>query len=71
MDSESDGLLDPVVIYDYEEGTLILDIIDPETSALIWRGYAQAHVDLLSSQEEKTERICQAVRMMLELFPPE
>ena len=57
-------------VYEYEEGTLILDIVDPETKELIWRGSAQDEVSFKSSPEKDQKQLDQAVTKMLENFPP-
>ena len=54
----------------YEEGTLILDFVDPVTKKLIWRGTAQAEIDRYASAQAKQERLNEAVGLMLEQFPP-
>ncbi len=56
--------------YEYEEGTLILDIIDPKTRKLLWRGSAKGEVDFSASREAKQERVNEAVERILEQFPP-
>ncbi len=56
--------------YEYEEGTLILDIIDPKTQKLLWRGSAKGEVDFSASREAKQERVNEAVERILEQFPP-
>lgn len=59
-----------VYVDEYEEGTLILDIVDAKTKKLLWRGSATDRVDLSSSPERKQERIRDAVRRILATFPP-
>ena len=54
----------------YEEGTLILDVIDAGTKQLVWRGSAQARLDMQAREETKRERVREAVREILEQFPP-
>ena len=54
----------------YDEGTLILDFVDPKTRKLLWRGSARAEVHLSASQSRKRERIKEAVDRILERFPP-
>jgi hypothetical protein len=58
-------------VVQYDEGTLILDIVDPQTRKLLWRGSAQAEVNLSGSPEKKQEKVNEAVRRMLERFPPQ
>jgi hypothetical protein len=57
-------------VYEYEEGTLILDIVDPKDKQLIWRGSAQDEVHFKSSPEKDQTQLNEAVRMMLQTFPP-
>jgi hypothetical protein len=54
----------------YEEGTLLLDLVDGTTNELVWRGSAQARIDPSKSPQERTELIRTAVHRMLEKFPP-
>jgi hypothetical protein len=55
---------------DFEKGTLILDVIDPKRKKLVWRGIAEAELDLSVSDAEKQKRTAEAVRQILEGFPP-
>jgi hypothetical protein len=57
-------------VYQYEEGTLLLDIVDPGTKKLIWRGTAKTEVNAEQSPEKKEARINKAVHMLIEQFPP-
>jgi hypothetical protein len=57
-------------VYEYEEGTLILDIVDPKNKELIWRGSAQDEVHFKSTPEKDQAQLNEAVRKMLEKFPP-
>ena len=57
-------------VYEYEEGTLILDIVDPKNKALIWRGSAQDEVHFKSTPENDQTQLNEAVHKMLENFPP-
>lgn len=53
----------------FERGTLILDIVDPQTRRLLWRGSASADVDLQATTQEKDQRVDEAVKEMLGQFP--
>jgi hypothetical protein len=53
----------------YEEGTLVLDFLDPERN-LVWRGSASARVREKSTPEQRERRIDEAVQAILERFPP-
>jgi hypothetical protein len=57
-------------VYEYEEGTLILDIVDPENKELMWRGSAQDEVHFKSTPGEDRAQLNEAVHKMLEKFPP-
>lgn len=57
-------------MYEYEEGTLILDVVDPKSKELMWRGSAQDEVNFKSTPEKAQAQINEAVNGMLEHFPP-
>jgi hypothetical protein len=57
-------------VYEYEEGTLILDIVNPENKELIWRGSAQDEVHFKSTPEKDQTQLDEAVHKILEKFPP-
>ena len=57
-------------VYEYEEGTLILDVVDPKSKELMWRGSAQDEVNFKSTPEKAQGQINEAVNGMLEHFPP-
>ncbi|USE34516.1 DUF4136 domain-containing protein [Endozoicomonas sp. SCSIO W0465] len=56
-------------VQEYEEGSLIIDIIDPETRQVIWRGRSRARIQENLSPEQRTVRINEAVASILEGFP--
>ena len=53
----------------YEEGTLIIDALDGESERLFWRGSAVAEVRQRVSIEDRSARVAQAVREVMERFP--
>ncbi len=53
----------------YEEGSLVLDVLDPGTGQLIWRGVAQARLVADLPPEAREKRIDRAVGLMMERFP--
>ena len=53
-----------------EEGSLVLDVLDPETGKLIWRGVAQARINREASPEMREKRLNLAVRELIKAFPP-
>jgi hypothetical protein len=54
----------------YEEGMLLLDVVDGGTNELVWRGTAQARIDPERTPQERTALIRAAVQKMLKDFPP-
>jgi len=57
-------------VYEYEEGTLIIDIVDAKKKELLWRGSATDVIDPLASPEERTRTINETVKSILVNFPP-
>ncbi len=57
------------VVREYEEGTLIVDILDPKQHKLIWRGVGKERLDTKSSPEAVTKGINKAVTAILKDFP--
>ncbi len=60
-----------VDVYQYEEGTLILDCVDADLMELIWHGTATGAIEPNLSAEKRTKRINNAVAKILEKFPPD
>jgi len=56
--------------HDYDEGTLLIDVIDPATMQLLWRGSGTGVVDPQASPEKREQRINDAVDQILAGFPP-
>lgn len=57
-------------VYQYEEGSLIVDVVDYRTKKLEWRGTATGVIDPGATPEQKTKRINNAVAKIFEKFPP-
>ena len=57
-------------VYQYEEGTFILDFVDAQSRELIWRGIAQGEVRNYSSPVKRNERLDEVVQKVLSNFPP-
>lgn len=51
----------------YQEGSLIIDIVDAETKQLVWRGWTR---DLLHPRSYTEEAVGRAIEAILERFPP-
>jgi hypothetical protein len=59
-----------VDVYQYTEGTLILDVIDWKSKQLVWRGFAQGTIDPDAPSEKREQKLNEAVTRMLANFPP-
>lgn len=64
------GLGTEVQSREYTQGTLVIDFVDGATKQLLWRGAASAEITPRRTPEERAERIDEAVRQILEPFPP-
>ena len=56
--------------FEYQEGTLIIDIADSKNKQLIWRGTGQDYLDQRETPQEITQGINQTVTEILGGFPP-
>ncbi|HEB90097.1 MAG TPA: DUF4136 domain-containing protein [Deltaproteobacteria bacterium] len=54
----------------YQESTLIIDFLDPETGDLVWRGWGTRILGT-RDRDRGQERLEKGVRAILEKFPPE
>ena len=59
-----------VTVTKYEEGTLILDFVDPALNEVIWQGSAKSVVDDSMDTEKREKHINDAVQKILDNFPP-
>ena len=67
---EYTGEEDQTYEYEYEEGTLVLCVADPETSQIVWRGWVQTNVEgVMDNPDRMEQRLAEAVRRVLERFP--
>jgi Domain of unknown function (DUF4136) len=64
------GISTQTTVREYQEGTLLIDVIDPSSKQLVWRGSGQARIRQNSTPEEREKRIGEAVKEILESFPP-
>jgi hypothetical protein len=56
--------------YIYDEGTLVLDLIDARTRTLVWRGWAEESMDgTIDNQEVLEAQIDEAVQRILQRLP--
>jgi hypothetical protein len=57
-------------VTEYQEGTLILDVVDARRGKLAWRGWAARPIYEQPSPEESEKNIREAVAAILERYPP-
>ena len=54
----------------YEEGTLVIDIVDAEAGRLVWRGSGSRRISKSPTPQKTTERVNEVVEAILARFPP-
>jgi hypothetical protein len=61
---------DQVQVVEYEQGTLVIDMVDTRTNKVVWRGWAQDSVQgMIDNQGRMEKQIDEAVTKMMKLFP--
>lgn len=55
-------------ISQYKEGTVMVDLIDPDTNELVWRGVGEAAIDMTGGIDQ--EKIDKIVSNILKKYPP-
>ena len=57
-------------VSEYDEGTLVIDMVDVPTGRLVWRGWAQDSVEgVLDNQDRLASKTEEAVRMIFTRLP--
>jgi hypothetical protein len=64
------GIHSTTTVTEYQEGTLLIDVVDPTSKQLVWRGAGQARIREYSTPDEREQRVKEAVKLILEKFPP-
>lgn len=60
---------EPTVV-DFEQGTLVVDIVDAATNKVVWRGWAQNSMQgVIDNQDRLEQHVTAAVRKMMQEFP--
>jgi hypothetical protein len=54
----------------YTEGTIFVDIVDPESRNLVWRGTATSAVDDSASPDKQNQQFAQIAARLFSNFPP-
>jgi hypothetical protein len=60
-----------VNVYQYEEGTLVFDLVDQKEKNLFYRGVVRAEIKHNVTFEERQKRIKKAVEKIFRYFPPD
>ena len=57
-------------VVDYEQGTLVVDIVDAKTSKVVWRGWAQDVMNgVIDNQDRLDQQVDEGVTKMMLLLP--
>jgi hypothetical protein len=57
-------------VVNYEEGTIIVDVVDRKTSKVIWRGWAQEAMNgIIDNQDRLEKQVNEGVTRMMLLLP--
>ena len=63
------GNCQPQVV-DFEQGTLVIDVVDAKTSKVVWRGWAQDAMNgIIDNQERLEKQVNEEVTKMMLLLP--
>jgi hypothetical protein len=65
------GWYGSVNMYQYEEGTLVFDLVDAQAKNLFYRGIVRAEIKHDITFEERQRRIQKAVDKIFQYFPPD
>jgi hypothetical protein len=57
-------------VTEYQQGTLIIDVVDGAANKLVWRGTAEADLGTNPRAEETAKKVDEAAEKILERFPP-
>lgn len=64
------GVVATTSAYNYTEGTLIVDALNPKTQKIVWRGVAVDELsDSLDTPDEKTKYINEVIQKLMSNFP--
>jgi hypothetical protein len=61
----------PPETFEYEEGTIVVDLMDAATNRLVWRGWAQSRLEaFLEDPDRMAETVRESVAQMMRRLPP-
>jgi len=61
---------DDIWVRNYKESTLMIDVIDPKSKKLLWRGMTKRIIPSLKTPEERRLYVLETVSAILAEFPP-
>jgi hypothetical protein len=64
------GALQTTEVRQYEQGALVIDIVDAARNTLVWRGVGEARLRTDPTPEQMSQRVREAVAAILKRFPP-
>jgi hypothetical protein len=57
-------------VIEYEQGTIVLDVVNTRTNRVVWRGWAQDAIDgVIDNQDSLRKEVNKSVTRMMKLFP--
>ena len=57
-------------VIEYEQGTLVLDVVDTRTNRVVWRGWAQDSMEgVIDNQDRLARQLNEAITRMMKQFP--
>jgi hypothetical protein len=59
-----------IIVHEYQAGTLIIDIVDPDGRNLLWRGSVESRLENDLSPQQRNEQTTSAIEAILAKFPP-
>ncbi len=63
------GMMATTSTYDYTEGTLVVDALNPQTKKIVWRAIGTKELNQNKTPQEKTQAINKAIVKIMEKFP--
>lgn len=54
----------------YDAGTITIDLVDPKTKKLVWRGWSEGSLDAIDNQNTIDAMVDEAVTKIMRLLPP-
>ena len=63
------GMMASTHTYEYEEGTLVIDALNPKTKKIVWRAIGVKELSHKENPQERTEAVNAAVKKIMEKFP--